>query len=74
MEPPVLPVPQVPAAGADVKATPTAKNVARAQKVSIEAVSGSGAGGRVTKHDVLRAAAPAAPAAAADARVVCCVV
>jgi 2-oxoglutarate dehydrogenase E2 component (dihydrolipoamide succinyltransferase) len=44
---------------ADKKATPTAKNVARDQKVDIGAVEGSGSGGRVTKGDVLKAATPA---------------
>jgi 2-oxoglutarate dehydrogenase E2 component (dihydrolipoamide succinyltransferase) len=58
----------------DKKVTPTAKNVAREQRIDIEAVSGSGARGRVTKNDILRAAAPApsaqapAPSAAAAAR------
>jgi 2-oxoglutarate dehydrogenase E2 component (dihydrolipoamide succinyltransferase) len=45
--------------GVDKKATPTAKNIARDQKVDIAAVAGSGSGGRVTKGDVLKAAAPA---------------
>jgi 2-oxoglutarate dehydrogenase E2 component (dihydrolipoamide succinyltransferase) len=49
---------------ADKKVTPTAKNVARDQKVDIAAVSGSGSGGRVTKGDVLKAAAPAPEAQA----------
>jgi 2-oxoglutarate dehydrogenase E2 component (dihydrolipoamide succinyltransferase) len=66
--PEVRTVPEVPkgvvpgasgAKGADKKATPTAKNVARDQKVDLGAVEGSGSGGRVTKSDVLRAAAPA---------------
>jgi 2-oxoglutarate dehydrogenase E2 component (dihydrolipoamide succinyltransferase) len=49
--------------GADKKATPTAKNVARDQKVDLGVIEGSGAGGRVTKGDVLKAAAPtSAPA------------
>jgi 2-oxoglutarate dehydrogenase E2 component (dihydrolipoamide succinyltransferase) len=52
----------------DVRATPTARNVARDQNVRIESVPGSGAAGRVTKHDVLKAspASPAAPAAPAS--------
>jgi 2-oxoglutarate dehydrogenase E2 component (dihydrolipoamide succinyltransferase) len=41
----------------DVKATPTARNVAKAHDVKLEAVPASGP--RVTKQDVLRAAAPA---------------
>ena len=44
----------------DKKATPTAKNVARAHDVKIEAVEASS--GRVTKQDVLKAAAPAVEA------------
>ncbi len=56
-------VPSAGAKGADKKATPTAKNVARDQKVDLGVIEGSGAGGRVTKGDVLKAAAPApAPA------------
>src|SRR5687767_13652060 len=64
--PPVPEVPKVPSgAAAEKKTTPTAKNIARDQKVDIAAVQGSGAGGRVTKGDVLKAAAP--PLAAAKA-------
>jgi 2-oxoglutarate dehydrogenase E2 component (dihydrolipoamide succinyltransferase) len=44
------------AATSDKKATPTAKNVAKAHDVKIEAVEAST--GRVTKQDVLKAAAP----------------
>lgn len=57
-------VPEVPnaALAGEKKVTPTAKNVARERKVAIESIAGSGAGGRVTKGDVLRAASPAAPA------------
>jgi 2-oxoglutarate dehydrogenase E2 component (dihydrolipoamide succinyltransferase) len=52
----------VPAAAgsSDKKATPTAKNVAKDQKVDLGNVEGSGAGGRVTKGDVLKAATPQA--------------
>jgi 2-oxoglutarate dehydrogenase E2 component (dihydrolipoamide succinyltransferase) len=49
------------APGPDVRATPTARNVAKDKGVQIEAVPPSGAAGRVMKHDVLRASAPAAP-------------
>lgn len=54
---------QVPkaATGAEKKATPTAKNVAKAHDVTLEAVETSS--NRVTKQDVLKAAAPAPPAA-----------
>ena len=45
--------------GADKKATPTAKNVAKAHDVKLAAVESTGA--RVTKQDVLKAAAPEAP-------------
>jgi 2-oxoglutarate dehydrogenase E2 component (dihydrolipoamide succinyltransferase) len=54
--PEVRTVPQVPK-GADKKATPTAKNVAKAHDVKLEAVES--ASSRVTKQDVLNAAAPA---------------
>jgi len=43
-------------AAADKKATPTAKNVAKAHDVKLDAVESSS--GRVTKQDVLKAAAP----------------
>jgi len=50
-------VPEVPSAAAsDRKSTPTAKNVAKAHDVKLETVEASGA--RVTKQDVLKAAAP----------------
>jgi 2-oxoglutarate dehydrogenase E2 component (dihydrolipoamide succinyltransferase) len=66
-ERPQAEAPKAPAQVADKKATPTAKNIARDQKVDLGAVAGSGAGGRVTKGDVLKAAAqpakPPAPAA-----------
>ena len=55
----------------DKKATPTAKNVAKDQKVDLGNVEGSGTGGRVTKGDVLKAATPAglpAPGLPAEAR------
>jgi 2-oxoglutarate dehydrogenase E2 component (dihydrolipoamide succinyltransferase) len=48
------------AKAADKKATPTAKNVAKAHDVKLEAVES--ASGRVTKQDVLKAATPATPA------------
>ncbi len=51
----------------DKKATPTAKNVARDQKVDLAAVAGSGSGGRVTKGDVLKAVPAATPPQAAKA-------
>ena len=47
---------------ADKKATPTAKNVAKAHDVKLESVEASGA--RVTKQDVLKAAAPSQTAKA----------
>ena len=66
-------VPQVPkgavqkavAVSSEKKATPTAKNVAKAHDVKIEAVESSS--GRVTKQDVLKAAAPAPQEAKAPA-------
>ncbi len=62
---PEVPKGEVPGAkGADKKATPTAKNVAKAHDVKLEAVESSNS--RVTKQDVLKAAAPA-PAAPAQA-------
>ncbi len=67
-ERPEAEAPKAPAQVADKKATPTAKNIARDQKVDLGAVAGSGAGGRVTKGDVLKAAAPAQPGAAAAAQ------
>jgi len=70
---PVAPAPNAPAAPIapaaphveDIRATPTARNVARAHDVRLEAVQPTGP--RVTKQDVLRATAPAsAPAAKQD--------
>jgi 2-oxoglutarate dehydrogenase E2 component (dihydrolipoamide succinyltransferase) len=57
-EPPARPA--AAAAGGEKKATPTAKNVARAHDVKLDAIEAEG--NRVTKQDVLKAAAPA-PAA-----------
>ncbi|MDP2052153.1 MAG: dihydrolipoyllysine-residue succinyltransferase, partial [Acidobacteriota bacterium] len=60
--PEVPEVPTVPkvqeAQASEKKATPTAKNVARAHDVKLDSVETSGA--RVTKQDVLKAAAPVA--------------
>jgi 2-oxoglutarate dehydrogenase E2 component (dihydrolipoamide succinyltransferase) len=47
---------------AGVKATPTARNVAREEGVKLESVEASGARGRVMKDDVLRARQTPAPA------------
>jgi len=63
--PQVSPVPEVPKgeipravpSSSEKKATPTAKNVAKAHDVKIDAIES--ASGRVTKQDVLKAAAPA---------------
>ena len=50
------------AASGRVKASPLARRIAREQGVDLQAVSGSGPGGRIVKADVERAAqAPAAP-------------
>jgi 2-oxoglutarate dehydrogenase E2 component (dihydrolipoamide succinyltransferase) len=48
-------------AAPEVRATPTARNVAREAGVKLDAVAATGAGGRVTKNDVLRAKGPSAP-------------
>jgi 2-oxoglutarate dehydrogenase E2 component (dihydrolipoamide succinyltransferase) len=56
-----------------VKATPVARKIAEGEGIDLAAVSGSGAGGKITKADVLEAAsgakgkAEAAPAASAPA-------
>ncbi|MGE0039618.1 MAG: 2-oxoglutarate dehydrogenase complex dihydrolipoyllysine-residue succinyltransferase [Vicinamibacterales bacterium] len=47
-------------AGTEKRATPAARNAARQQNVALDAVAGSGAGGRIMKGDVLKAGAPAA--------------
>jgi 2-oxoglutarate dehydrogenase E2 component (dihydrolipoamide succinyltransferase) len=62
-EVPNAPVPNADAKTADKKATPTAKNVAKAHDLKLAAVES--AGNRVTKKDVLKAATtePAAPKA-----------
>jgi 2-oxoglutarate dehydrogenase E2 component (dihydrolipoamide succinyltransferase) len=51
------PAPAAPAAPEEVRATPTARNVAKAHDVRLESVPATGP--RVTKGDVLRAASPA---------------
>ena len=51
--------------GPEIRATPTARNVAREAGVKLDAVPATGAGGRVTKSDVLRTKAPSAPQAPA---------
>jgi 2-oxoglutarate dehydrogenase E2 component (dihydrolipoamide succinyltransferase) len=50
---------------ADVRATPTARNVAREEGVKLESVAASGTAGRVMKKDVLNArpSAPSPPSA-----------
>ena len=61
-------VPKVPvpgASGTERKATPTAKNVAKAHDVKLESVESNGP--RVTKQDVLKAKAPAPSAPAPQA-------
>jgi 2-oxoglutarate dehydrogenase E2 component (dihydrolipoamide succinyltransferase) len=66
---PEVPKGQVPKAvpgASEKKATPTAKNVAKAHDVKIDAVESAGA--RVTKQDVLKAATPEAPPASPQAR------
>jgi 2-oxoglutarate dehydrogenase E2 component (dihydrolipoamide succinyltransferase) len=55
--------PSVPSAPGDVKATPTARNVAREEGVKLESVAATGARGRVMKNDVLKARTPEAPVA-----------
>jgi pyruvate dehydrogenase E2 component (dihydrolipoamide acetyltransferase) len=56
-----------PAAGERVKASPVARRIARDRGVDLNAVTGTGPGGRIVKADVEQATpgqAPAAPAAA----------
>jgi 2-oxoglutarate dehydrogenase E2 component (dihydrolipoamide succinyltransferase) len=60
--------PEPAAPAPEVRATPTARNVAKDQGVKIEAVPPSGPAGRVMKQDVIRATAPAQPARPAQAR------
>jgi 2-oxoglutarate dehydrogenase E2 component (dihydrolipoamide succinyltransferase) len=61
-KPAAQPEANAPAAPAtDIRATPTARNVARDAGVKLESVAASGPGGRVMKDDVLKAR-PAAPA------------
>ena len=64
---PVLPVsplpsaPPVPSAPQSVRATPAARRHAQALHLTLQGLHGSGPGGAVTRVDVERAAAPAAP-------------
>ena len=52
---------------ADAKATPTAKRIAEANQVKLEAVAGTGSAGRIMKADVTQAIAPAPAAKPAPA-------
>jgi 2-oxoglutarate dehydrogenase E2 component (dihydrolipoamide succinyltransferase) len=56
------------AASESPRATPTARRIASDRKIDLEAVKGSGAGGRVTKRDVEVAAAPTREAPVAPTR------
>jgi len=50
-------VPQTaPAESADVKATPVARKIAQGEGIDLSSLSGTGAGGKITKADVLDAA------------------
>ena len=49
-------------ANADIRATPTARNIARQAGVRLESIAASGFGRRVMKDDVLKAKAPSDPA------------
>jgi pyruvate dehydrogenase E2 component (dihydrolipoamide acetyltransferase) len=44
--------------GAGTKASPAARRLARERGISLETITGTGPGGRITKEDVLAAAAP----------------
>ncbi|HEX2486936.1 MAG TPA: dihydrolipoamide acetyltransferase family protein [Myxococcota bacterium] len=67
---PAAPAPRSPAPGPaePARATPVARRVAEDTGVDLGRVPGTGIGGRVTKADVERAAAPPAAAAATPAR------
>ena len=54
------------AAAAESRATPTARRMAKDNDVDLGSLQGSGAAGRVTKQDVQKAIAPAAPAPTSD--------
>jgi 2-oxoglutarate dehydrogenase E2 component (dihydrolipoamide succinyltransferase) len=56
--PPASPASPAPPAS-DTRATPTARNVAKNHDVNLASIQGSGAAGRVMKHDVQNAIAPA---------------
>jgi 2-oxoglutarate dehydrogenase E2 component (dihydrolipoamide succinyltransferase) len=51
---------------AESRATPTARRMAKDNDVDLGSLQGSGAAGRVTKQDVQKAIAPAAPAPTSD--------
>jgi len=54
------------AAAPESRATPTARRMAKDNDVDLGSLQGSGAAGRVTKQDVQKAIAPAAPAPTSD--------
>ena len=70
------PAEPTPESAAQVKATPVAKKIAEGEGIDLSRVSGTGAGGKITKADVLGASAPApesaepaaAPAVAGEKR------
>ncbi|MCP3145097.1 2-oxoglutarate dehydrogenase complex dihydrolipoyllysine-residue succinyltransferase [Pyxidicoccus xibeiensis] len=70
--PAAAPAPAAEAAGSDARMTPTARKVAEENRVDLSQVKGSGAGGRITKEDVLgqlnRPATPAPAQAPAPAQ------
>jgi 2-oxoglutarate dehydrogenase E2 component (dihydrolipoamide succinyltransferase) len=63
------PKPPAPPAGAETRATPTAKKMAKEHDVKLDSVQGSGPAGRVMKQDVQNAIKPAEPAPSAVAPV-----
>lgn len=68
--PPAVDAPP-PAAGARIKASPVARRLAEAEGLPLEAIAGSGPGGRIVKRDVVKAAerrvAPVVPPPLPDA-------
>jgi len=61
---PATVAPTVAEDGTRIKASPLAKKLAAEKGVNIATVTGTGAGGRIVKEDILKAAANPAPAAA----------
>jgi 2-oxoglutarate dehydrogenase E2 component (dihydrolipoamide succinyltransferase) len=66
--PPAAPHQKTAGNGDKVHSSPLVRRIARERNIDLSQLSGTGAGGRISKHDILAAAEAGAPAAATPAR------